>query len=159
MSKREGDEGREGGREREAVGRCTDRSSKGHDALGHLRNIPSLPEVNCLKNVYFRYSELLGGRLEGIDVLHQLEMSTWCVNLWYWSRKQFVHQSERECEQTKTTKIRRKYLAFNSWTVYKLTCKEQLHLSRCLRMHQRAIFHPNTLQSTQELQLQDLGLF
>lgn len=67
-------------------------SSKCHDALGHLWDVPSLPQINRLENVSFRNSESFGRVLEMIQVFHELEVSAGRVDFGDGSGRQLVHQ-------------------------------------------------------------------
>ena len=74
--------GRLGSKERSRpLGVSVARSSESHDALSHLRDVPSLPQIYCLEDIDLRNSELLGRSLEGIDVLHQFEVGSCLIDL------------------------------------------------------------------------------
>lgn len=73
-------------------GKRTNRSPESHDALRDLRDVSSLPQVDGLKDVRLWDSEPFGRILEGIDVLHELEVSATRVDFGNGSWHQLINQ-------------------------------------------------------------------
>lgn len=69
------------------------RSAKGENALRHLGNISSFPQVYGLEDIDFWYAIRLAALLEFIDVLHQLELSAAGVYFSDGPGDEFIHKS------------------------------------------------------------------
>uniref|UniRef100_A0A1B0GP64 Uncharacterized protein n=1 Tax=Phlebotomus papatasi TaxID=29031 RepID=A0A1B0GP64_PHLPP len=70
---------------------------RSEEGVCDLRDVLLFPEINCLEDINIRYTVILEGFLEVVDVFHHFELSTRFVDLWYRSGLEFVHEAAEDC--------------------------------------------------------------
>lgn len=63
-------------------------SAEGHDTLCYGWDISLLVQINCLKDIYIWHTVLFAGSLKMVDVFHEFELASSCVDLWHGTRHQ-----------------------------------------------------------------------